>query len=152
MEGRRQEVARHPVILHFSEGILRIKSLWELSAVRLEPFSFHLPVFAVWQPVKGALSRIKIQAKRLSQRRQDKGLESVAGYHDHSTKQVRKDSIWVSLEAGNLCRKNGATVLGRHFRVAHPAVAWEMNGRFPECSDSEGVRLGVDNPGAAAFL
>lgn len=93
MGGRRQENARPPVILHFSEGILRIKSLWELSAVRLEPFSFHLPVFAAWQPVKGALSRLKIPEKRLSQRRQDKGLESVASYHDHRTKRVREDFI-----------------------------------------------------------
>lgn len=90
---RRNAIDRHPVILYFLEGILRIKSLWKLSAVRLEPFIFHLPVFVVWQPVKGAISRIKIQKKRLSRRRQDKGLESVAGYQYHNTKQVRKDSV-----------------------------------------------------------
>lgn len=66
-------IDRHPVILYFLEGTLRIKSLWKLSAVRLEPFVFHLPVFVVWQPVKGAISRIKIQKKRLSRRSQDKG-------------------------------------------------------------------------------
>lgn len=89
----RNAIDGHPVILYFLEGILRIKSLWKLSAVRLEPFIFHLPVFVVWQPVKGAISRIKIQKKRLSCRRQDKGLESVAGYQYHNTKQVRKDSV-----------------------------------------------------------
>lgn len=60
----------YPLVkLDILEGILRIKSLYELSAVRLEPFSFHLLVFVVWQPVKGAISRIKLQKKRLPCRR-----------------------------------------------------------------------------------
>lgn len=77
----------------FLEGIENKKPL-KLSAVRLEPSIFHLPVFVVWQPVKGAIrAELRSRRKRLSYRRQDKGLESVAGYQYHNTKQVRKDSI-----------------------------------------------------------
>lgn len=62
-QSKRNAIDRHPVILYFLEGILKIKSLGSWSAV-MEPFIFHLPVFVVWQPVKGAISRIKIQKKK----------------------------------------------------------------------------------------